>query len=161
MSAAICCAAPPEVWAGPPQQTSWSDEIGHAGFRHRRDVRHLRGALLVEHRQHLDLAVAIERQSTRNVAEEQVDVAAQHVLQHQRFAAVGHMDHLVPVMVMNRLAVRCGVAPLPWLPNTTLPGLFLMYSTSSFSELTGNSFFTMVTLGTLPSTVIGTKSSGL
>ncbi len=36
-----------------------------------------------------------------------------------------------------------------------------MYSTSSFSELTGRSFFTMVTFGTLPSTVIGTKSSGL
>ena len=35
-----------------------------------------------------------------------------------------------------------------------------MYSTSSFSEFAGSSFFTMVTLGTLPSTVIGTKSSG-
>ncbi len=57
---------------------------------------------------------------------------------------------LVPVMVMNMLAVRCGVAPLPWLPYTTLPGLLLMYSTNSLSELTGSSFFTMVTLGTCP-----------
>ena len=55
-------------------------------------------------------------------------------------------------MFMNMLAVRCGVAPLPWLPYTTLPGLARMYSTSSRSELTGSSFLTIVTFGTLPIT---------
>ena len=28
----------------------------------------------------------------------------------------GTWTMLVPVMVMNMLAVRCGVLPLPWLP---------------------------------------------
>ena len=69
-------------------------EIGHAGLGRRRHVGHLRRALLVEHRQHLDLAVAPQRQRRRDIAEEQIDMAAEHVLQHQRLAAIGHVHHL-------------------------------------------------------------------
>jgi hypothetical protein len=69
------------------------NEIGHPRLGCRRHIGHLRRALLVEHRQDFDLAVAPQRQSRRHIAEEQVDVAAQDVLEHQRLAAIGHVHH--------------------------------------------------------------------
>src|SRR5262249_7187928 len=45
-------------------------------------------------RQDFHLAVAEGRATRRDVPEEDVDVAADHVVEHQRFAAVGHVHHL-------------------------------------------------------------------
>src|ERR1700687_302918 len=68
---------------------------------------------------------------------------------------------LVPVMVMNMLAVRWGGLPTPWLPYTSFPGFALAYAISSLSEFTGRPLRTITRLGTDPKFVIGTNSSGL
>src|SRR5436190_1721104 len=65
---------------------------------------------------------------------------------------------LVPVMVMNMLAVRWGVLPAPWLPYTSLPGFAFACAISSLTEFTGSPLRTITRLGTDPRFVNGTRN---
>src|SRR5262249_34109186 len=49
---------------------------------------------VIGNRQDLHPAIAEGRAARRDVPEEDVDVAADHVVEHQRFAAIGHVHHL-------------------------------------------------------------------
>ncbi len=69
------------------------DQVGQPGLGGGRNLRDRRRTRLVGDRQHLELAVTIERERAGNVAEKDIDMAAQHVVVDQRFAAIRHMDH--------------------------------------------------------------------
>src|SRR5262245_7119931 len=64
----------------------------------------------------------------------------------------------IPVLRLKSSPLRCGDAPIPVEAYETLPRFALAYSMNSLSDLAGDEFGTIITLGMIVTRVTGARS---